>query len=629
MKKIILIFIVFSCSNYIFSQTEYKAVFPDSLKKNANAIIQEDFTDIEIESIDKMTIKKRRVITVLNEQGLRNVDAVEYFSKSNNIKKIEVTIFNLFGKEIKKIKKKDFVESAVGDGFISDNRVLYLNYTPIQYPFTILFESERVTSNTSYIPSWQATDDYFVHTLKSSVHLKYSENIKFKYKEVNFTNQVKKEFKQNELYYEIENYKPFKKEELAPSLKKMVPYVLFGLDEFSYEGIKGYATNWQVFGDWVNQEMLKNTDVIEPETILKLKNLIGEEKDNLKIAEIIYKYVQDKTRYVSIQLGVGGWKPMLARDVDRLGYGDCKALTNYTRSLLKAFNIDSYYTIVYSGSNKMDLQEDFVSMQGDHAILGIPNNNTNVWLECTSQTQPFGFQGDFTDDRKVLIISPEASKIVKTSSYNNEKNSQKTETIINFLEEGKINCNVSILSKGIIYDSKLNLELKSKAELNKFYNSYLDKINNKNFDQIEVVNNRKSLEFTENLKFSATEFVQKSGNRYIIPINVINPISYIPYNYEERNNPFEIDRGYFLDDEVVFNYPANSSLESIPKNITIESEFGKYEVQINRKENNSLVLRRKLLLKKGFYTSEKYNSYRKFRETIAKTENLKIVILTN
>ena len=79
----------------------------------------------------------------------------------------------------------------------------------------------------------------------------------------------------------------------------------------------------------------------------------------------------------------------------------------------------------------------------------------------------------------------------------------------------------------------------------------------------------------------------------------------------------------------MFNYPANSSLESIPKNITIESEFGKYEVQINRKENNSLVLRRKLLLKKGFYTSEKYNSYRKFRETIAKTENLKIVILTN
>lgn len=629
MKKIILIFIVFFWTDYVFSQTEYIAIFSDSLKKNANAIIQEDFTDIEIESIDKMTIKKRRVITVLNEYGLRNIDAVEYFSKSNTIKKIEVTIFNLFGKEIKKIKKKDFVESAVGDGFISDSRILYLNYTPIQYPFTVLFESERVTTNTSFIPSWQAIDDYYVHTLKSSVHLKYAENIKFKYKEVNFTNQVKKESKQNELYFEIENYAPFKKEELSPSLKKMAPYVLFGLDEFSYEGIKGSATNWQVFGDWVNQEMLKNTDVIEPETISKLKNLIGEEKDNLKIAEIIYKYVQDKTRYVSIQLGVGGWKPMLAKDVDRLGYGDCKALTNYTRSLLKAFNVNSYYTIVYSGSNKMDLQEDFVSMQGNHAILGIPNNNTNVWLECTSQTQPFGFQGDFTDDRKVLIISPEASKIVKTSSYNNEINSQKTETTINFFEEGKINCNVSILSKGIVYDSKLNLELKSKAELNKFYNSYLDKINNKNFDQIEVVNNRKNLEFTENLKFSATEFVQKSGNRYIIPINVINPISYVPYNYEERNNPFEIDRGYFLDDEVVFNYPANSSLESTPQNVTIENEFGKYEVQINRKENNSIVLRRKLLLKKGFYTNDKYESYRKFRETIAKTENLKIVILTN
>jgi hypothetical protein len=613
----------------MFSQDNYFAIYSDSLKKNANAIIKEDHVDIEIESIDKMIIKKKRVITILNKQGLGNINAYEYFSKSNNVKKIEATIYNVLGGEIKKFKKKDFAENAVGEGFISDSRILHLNYTPTQYPFTVLFESEVVTSNTSYIPSWFAVEDYFVVTLKSSIHLKYNENIKFKYKEVNFNEQIKKEVKPNELYFEIENSNAIKKEELAPSLKKLVPYVLFGLDEFSYEGIKGYATNWQVFGDWVNNEMLKDTDKIEPETISKLKKLIGEETEKLKIAEIIYKYVQDKTRYVSIQLGVGGWKPMLAKDVDRLGYGDCKALTNYTRSLLKVFNIESYYTIVHAGNNKIDLQEDFVSMQGNHAILGIPTEDKNIWLECTSQTQPFGFQGDFTDDRKVLIVSPSLSKIVKTSSYNNEKNSQKTEAVVDFLEDRSIKCVATISSKGIIYDSKLNLELKSKEELNKYYNSSLDNINNKKFEKIEVSNNRKNLEFLENLNFTATEFVQKSGDRYIIPINIVNPISYLPYQYVERNNPFEIDRGYFLEDDIVFNYPSNFILESIPQNVDIENEFGKYEVQIIKNSNNSLVLRRKLLLKKGFYTKEEYEPYRKFREVIAKTENLKIVILTN
>jgi hypothetical protein len=36
---------------------------------------------------------------------------------------------------------------------------------------------------------------------------------------------------------------------------------------------------------------------------------------------------------------------MLAKDVDKLGYGDCKVLMNYTRVLLKSICIDAYYTI--------------------------------------------------------------------------------------------------------------------------------------------------------------------------------------------------------------------------------------------------------------------------------------------
>jgi hypothetical protein len=56
-------------------------------------------------------------------------------------------------------------------------------------------------------------------------------------------------------------------------------------------------------------------------------------KEPIMKAKLIYDYVQQKSRYVSIQVGIGGWKPMDASDVDRLGYGDCKGLTNYTKAL--------------------------------------------------------------------------------------------------------------------------------------------------------------------------------------------------------------------------------------------------------------------------------------------------------
>ena len=71
---------------------------------------------------------------------------------------------------------------------------------------------------------------------------------------------------------------------------------------------------------------------------------------------------------------------MLAKDVDRLGYGDCKALSNYTRVLLDKVGVKSFYTVIYGDSNRKDVDKDFVSYQGNHAILTIPHNDKNYFL---------------------------------------------------------------------------------------------------------------------------------------------------------------------------------------------------------------------------------------------------------
>lgn len=394
------IFLFFLFYNSVFSQENLIAVFPVAIRENANAIVKNDRTEIIFSSFNSMVVKKYRVVTILNELGLKNLEAFEYFDKSTSIKNIEVIIYNALGSEVKKIKRKDFVENSVSNGsVITDTRMLYLNYTPTQYPFTMVYRSDILTSNTAFVPSWNPVENFFVSILESSISIKFPSEVKLKAKEFNFNEQVSKLEEAGSLSYSIKNYNALRSEELAPSLKKIVPSVIFSLEKFQIEGVEGTAENWNSFGKWMYDKLLSDTEEIPKQTQVIIAQLIGNETDNLKKAKIIYEFVQTKTRYVSIQLGIGGWKPMLAKNVDRLGYGDCKALTNYTRSLLKEFNVPSYYAVVYGDNKKRDLVEEFVSMQGNHVILGVPNADDNItWLECTSQTLPFGFQGDFTDD---------------------------------------------------------------------------------------------------------------------------------------------------------------------------------------------------------------------------------------
>jgi len=629
MKKNLLFFVLFGITSQVtFAQKDsYIAIYPDSLKENTNAILKENTIEIEIPSYDKITFKRKRVVTIFNELGLKQMDASEYFDKSTTIKNIEAKIYNAFGAEIKKIRRKDFNENSVSEGsIITDNRVLYLDYTPVQYPFTLVFESETTSSNTAFIPSWSPIDDYYISVVNSKITIKYGEGVKLKYKEYNFDKRINKKETANSVEYSVDNLVALKGEQMSPSIRKFIPYVLFGLNEFEIEGVKGYANDWNTFGKWMYTNLLSDTEEIPMETKTKIQALIGEEKDPMAIAKIIYKYVQNKTRYVSIQLGIGGWRPMLAKDVDRLGYGDCKALTNYTRSLLKTFNIPSYYTVVYGNSNKRSLQNDFVSMQGNHVILGIPNQKEIIWLECTSQFQPFGFQGDFTDDREVLIISEDKAEIVKTKAYNENANTQTTNANIVFTDDGKIDCAITVNSTGIEFNEKLFLETETHENKLKYYKNRFSHINNLVIQKQEINLDRDKIVLNETLKLNASDFFKKSGDRIILPVNVLNQISFVPQKYRKRNNPFEVERGYQYVDNLEIELPQGYTIEAMSEGYEANSEFGTYKSTLVQKEGK-LFFSRSFLLNKGYYSKDQYSNYRDFREQIAKFENLKIVLV--
>ncbi|MBL7885501.1 MAG: DUF3857 domain-containing transglutaminase family protein [Flavobacterium sp.] len=632
MRKKIFVLFLFIISASSFSQKlEYSILsIPDSLKTNANAVIRFNQKDIIVSSQKKMKISTKRVVTVFNEMGLDAIGAVEYYEKVSTINSMDAIVYNSFGKEIKKIKRSDFKDvSASGDGtMFSDNRVIFLDYTPTEYPFTVVYESEKTTSNTAFIPFWLPIEDYFISVEKKVLNLYFSPDLGFRKKEINFSKfKIEKTTEsQSQLSYQVSNIVAKKKEANSPYFLDFFPKVIFGVDKFNLEGVDGVAKNWQEYGKWYYENLLKGTDELSDETVAKIKTLVGNESDKIAKAKIVYNYVQEKVRYVSVQVGIGGFKPMLAKDVDRLGYGDCKALSNYTRALLAAVGVESYYTELYGSSNKMSIEPDFFSVQGNHVILAIPKDNQYVFLECTSQDNPFGFQANFTDDRQAVLIKPEGGEVVKTKNYEDADNKQISKGSYKLDEKGDFSGKITIISEGTQYASKVKVEKMPPNEREAYFKEYWDNINDLKIESLKINNNKQKISFIIDAELHSTAYGSLTGNNMMFPINAFNKYSQIPQRYRSRNYPFEIERGFYDEDEIEIVIPENYTIEAKPTNYDIKDKFGEYKTEVVSVSSTKLVYKRKFLINKGFYDKSEYENYRKFMEQIAKADNSKIML---
>jgi hypothetical protein len=99
-----------------------------------------------------------------------------------------------------------------------------------------------------------------------------------------------------------------------------LPQQIFKLDNY-----KGDMSTWKGFGKFI-YELSKGRDVLPDDIKQQVKSLTARASSDVEKIKILYDYLQKNTRYISIQLGLGGWQPFEATYVAKKGYGDCKAL---------------------------------------------------------------------------------------------------------------------------------------------------------------------------------------------------------------------------------------------------------------------------------------------------------------
>jgi hypothetical protein len=632
-KRIRFTFLFFFIGAFIFGQEKSDLTaltIPPELIENCNMVVRSHDLTVNVKSIDQMTIASKMVVTVLNKIGHEYVNTAVFYDDHTKVIGAQAQIYDADGKSVKKFRKGDFADVSAVDGgtLYSDSRVKYINFTPISYPYTMVFEFEVKTTTTANIPRWNPINNFLVSVEKSTYTVNYPPALGVKTKEKNFEGYaIENNSIEGSIQYSAKKLLPILYESSAPPLNELRPHLLITLNNLNADGVRGSYQNWDDFGDWMRDEILVGKDQIDQATKDKILALTADAKTDVEKAKIVYEYVQGKTRYISVQVGIGGIQPIAANQVDKVGYGDCKGLTNYTKALLDVVGVTSYYVHVEAGTEDIiSLEKDFASLeQGNHVILNIPNGGDDIWLECTSQSVPFGYLGDFTDNRDVLVVTSEGGVIKRTPAYLNEDNVRTTKATIELDATGNLNSDVTMVSKGIRYDYRYFLETEPLSELKKFYKTNLWSYNNNlNVQSVKHENDRDSIVFTERVGVAINNYASINQSDYLIKVNVFNRDTYIPKRYRNRRYPLKIERGYKDINEYTFKVPEGYSIEALPSDKVIDTKFGSYEVTFKKQDDQTFTYHKSLLIKAGEYPKEDYKLYRKFRKSVAKYENLRI-----
>ena len=621
-------FILISLSIYSQSEDVFKAsTVPSELKDKANAVVRFEKQTVTVEDFDKMLVTTKRIVTIFSKYGNRHQNAVEFYDDNIKIKEIEAKIYDALGNEIKKIKEKDFNdESAVSGGTLySDSRVKYLSYTPLKYPYTIEYNSEVEMKSTAFVPQWFPIDGFYQAIEYAEFYIINNSDIEIRTKSENF--EAYNIEKLGEIHFVAKNLKALKYEAYNPGILNVAPRLKSALTVFNMEGVKGVNNNWEDFGKWMYNNLLTGTDEVPQSVIDEVKQITRNATTDIEKAEIVYKYMQDKTRYISVQVGIGGWKPMDALEVDKLGYSDCKGLTNYTKALLEAVGVTSYYTVVWGDENIKNIDSDFSVTEGNHVILNLPNEDENIFLECTSQTNPFGFIAGFTDDRDVLIVTPQGGKIVHTKAYKADDSRQLTKANVTLDDSGNITATINISTTGYQYNLHEPLVRKTKRDKDLYYKEYWDYLNNLTVQSFTIDNDKQNVELNESIDLSVKNYASKSGKRLILQPNMFNRVKVLPPRYTNRQLDFKFQRAFKDIDEFVITIPNNVSIEAISNPVDINTKFGSYKSKIEKSENNTIIYKREYIMNKGNYDKEDYDDFRAFRKQVTKSDKSKIVFL--
>lgn len=558
-------------------------------------------------------------IQINNASGTEFAEIEIFYSLKNPIKDLSASIYDLSGHKIRTLKNKEITTTTAWSGveFHSDGRLKMFDLIHTSYPYIIKYSYSQTFNDYISIANWYPHWNPKVKTQKAELVVEIPQDTRIRVFQQKIDSTQASYIDKTTIYkWTINDYVSHEREPYAPLIQETAPQVIIMPEEFHY-GIEGNATTWKDFGNW-KCELINNLDLLTPSEQLKVHELTDTIKNPIDKIRALYHYLQDNTRYILVSLDKGGLIPYPASYVCEKKYGDCKALSNYMKALLKEINIESYYTSVYAGTKPVKINPDFPSHQTNHIILCVPLKKDTIWLECTSKITPFNYLGSFTQNRLALVNKTDSSQLVRTPKQS------LTEALVTSTTHIKLHDKdgtylTTALAKGQAFENYKYFETQySEKEKQEFMEE--NNINDYEISQLH----RDSAFLTLKLNGKVNALCEKLGTKTLLkPFKPINTKLITP---EENKSDIFVSYPINQCDTIVYEFDKEISNTKGLSKIKLVSEFGVYTKSFEIK-GNLLYTYRTYQLKQGRYPLESYPEFYQFNKDITSYDNQQAIIL--
>ena len=590
----------------------FVCLFLNRLLANDSELIR-SVSVIKVENGKRIAIDSIE-IQINNRNGDRDSEFELPYSRKEKLSIEQAFVCNKQGQIIRKLKNGDittrhyFSEAA----FFQDTYVKEFQLRHNTYPYTIFLVYKRIGSDFLSIAHWEACNRPNQSVRSAELHVEVPLDFPIRYQSENIAPPQIKTVNSKQVYSWYASYEKHEAETMSPRTACQIPSVNIIPLSFKY-GLKGSWETWETFGEWQTR-LNANAQELPTAEKLKLDRLLNGLTIHEKI-KVLYRYLQQNTRYINVSIHIGGWKTYPAEYVSINKYGDCKALSNYMISLLAYAGIPAYYTLVYAGEEMLPIDISTPMPRFNHAIVCVPLDNDTIFLECTNKNIPCGYTGTFTQGRSALLIS-DSSHLVQIPELTAEYVRCTSQTTI-ALSTGysKIHTKQILRGKQYEYWTAVSHHLNT-ADRERYSRQYFQNLYDMERFDIDLQAEKAEINLEAELA-ARNMFTVYDRDITIRPFSRALPPFEMP---ENRKLAIELNYPIAYTDTIIYTFPYEVKKISTLEEKQFESKYGSYRFHY-QKTGEQLIVIKEVIIRKGKYEIDEYPDFYAFISEIKKNEN--------